>query len=65
MKKLENQRMEAINGGSFWSSFCATGSIIGGVASIASVAGIIAVSGGTALVAVGILSIGCGIAHYT
>ena len=64
MKTLDIQTMESISAGSFWGSFCATGSIISGAAGLAAYAGLIAISGGTAIVGLGILAVGCGLAYY-
>jgi hypothetical protein len=62
MKSLELNRMEEISGGGFWNGFCASASIVGGVASIAAYAGLVVISGGTAVIGLGVIGIGCGIA---
>jgi len=62
MKTLRTQEMETIIAGGFWDGFCASTSIVGGVAGIAAYAGLITISGGTAIIGLAVIGIGCGIA---
>ncbi len=65
MKTLDLQKMETISAGGFWEGFCGATSIVGGVAGLASYAGLVAISGGTAIVGLAVIGIGCGIAAFT
>lgn len=61
MKTLELNKMEIITAGGFWGGFCGATSIIGGAAGVAGYVGLIAISGGAAVIGIAVISIGCGI----
>jgi hypothetical protein len=65
MRELTNLELEIIQGGDFWGSFCATSGIIAGGGGIFAGFGLIAVTGGTAAIVLGVVGLSCGLAYYS